>query len=142
MTKMIAVCEFENTEKVYEYLCDIPEGAILEDLKYAVTLSDARAEDAEIIKTKRLLTRLKVVFIRKIKPIVDQTYAGELNRVVLVFGMNDFVEHAIRRQKIQVLRTNLERRLAEMSIFDKIKSLGVTDNEILAMASDLKDLMK
>lgn len=142
MTKMIAICEFEKMEKPYEYLCDIPEGAVLEDLKYAVTLSDACADDASILKTKRLLTRLQVVYVRSFKPITEQVYSGELNRVVLVFGMSDFVEHAIRKQQIRTLKANLETRIAEMSVFDKIRSLNITDENILSMAMQLKALLE
>lgn len=125
MTQMIAVCEFEAKEdtKSYEYLCDIPEGTNLDELKYAVTLRQACAADAALVKTKRLLSRLQVVYVREFKSLAQQDYIGDLHRLVLVFGLSDFVEHAVRRQKISTLKANLERRLQDMSIFDKIKSL-------------------
>ena len=141
MQKLIAICEFHNSEKQYEYLCELPDGAILENYKYAVSLQQAHAEDANILKTKRLLGRLQVLFIREFKPISDQHYSGELQRLVFVFGMDDFVQHAIRRQQIATLKANLERRLADLSIFDKIKSLGITDSEITSMAEELKKLL-
>jgi len=140
--KLIAVCEFGKSENQYEYLCELPDDAILENYKYAVTLSDACEEDAGIAKTKRLITRLQVVFIREFRPLIEQHYYGDLKRLVLAFGMDEFVAHAIQKQKIATLKANLERRLAEMSIFEKIKSLNISDEETLGMATELKRLMQ
>lgn len=141
MQKLIAACEFEKAEKQYEYLVELPDDAILENYKYGVTLSQACEDDASIAHTKRLITRLQVVYIREFRPFTERHYAGELQRLVIAFGMDEFIQHAIQKQKIVVLKANLERRLAEMSIFEKIKSLGVIDPDITTMAEELKKLM-
>jgi len=140
MTKMIAVCEFSSSDKQYEYICEVPDNAILEDLKFAVTYRSV-GEAVKPTHSKARLQNMDVVFIREIKPIIDQVYAGELVRLVLVFSLNEVIEHAIRKQKISTLKANLERRLAEMSVFEKIKSLGITDEGITQMAEELKKLL-
>lgn len=146
MQKLIAVCEFpnskgESTNRQYEYLVELPDDANREHFKYAVTLDGACEEDATILHTKRLIGRLQVVFIREFREITNQLYAGELNRLVLAFGMDEFIEHAVRRQQISTLRANLERRLADLSVFEKIKAFGIKDDEINSMAEQLKKLM-
>lgn len=141
MQKLIAMCEFPSADKQYEYYCELPDDAVLDNCKFAVSLQNAHAEDANILKTKRLLPRLQVLFIREFKPLTERQYAGELQRLVLVFSMEEFIQHAMKKQQIAVLKSNLERRIADMSIFEKIKSLGITDPDITEMATQLKNLL-
>lgn len=140
MTKMIAVCEFASSEKQYEYLCDIPDGVPLEEMRYAVTYRTT-GENVKLATTKSRLSNMDVVFVRELRPITDQISAGELIRLVLVFRLNDVIEAALRKQQIATLKANLERRLAEMSIFDKIRSLNITDEVTTKMAEELKKLL-
>lgn len=148
MTKMIAVCEFRgstaNTTKCYEYLCEVPEGDgtwDLADYRFAVTYKYNFYDEPNHLGTKESLDNLDVVFVRGFKPLKDQRYDGELKRVVLLFTLKDFVAYAFKRKQIYNLREALEKRVAEMNIFDKIKSLGVSDPEITSMAEELKNLM-
>ena len=147
--KLIAVCKFSRdaqqeglkTGRTYEYLAELPDDANLEELKYAVTCQRVNDGDINVNHGLSTLPRFNVVYITEFKPVSDQLYAGELERLVLCFGMTEFIEHAIRKQKIRTLKANLERRLEEMSIFDKIKSLGVKDEVTTSMAEELKKLL-
>lgn len=143
MRKLIAVCEFATSTKQYEYLCEVADDANLDELKFAVTLNNFQVTDKFFPQylNKSTLEKLAVVFVREFKPIVDQMYAGGLKRVVLAFGIREFVEHSQKLQKIEALKTNLERRLNELSVFDKIKSLGSVDPTLTQLADELKKLI-
>lgn len=144
--KLIAVCEFQNSTKQYEYICEVPEDATLQDLKYKFAVTARLDAEGKLVSvgmeiTKSHLELLDIVFIREFKPITDQLYAGTLRRLVHVFGVNDFVEHVRRRKQIDNLKRNLERRLEDLSIFDKIKSLGSTDPTLTSLAEELRKLI-
>lgn len=139
--KLIAVCEYSGNDKTYEYLCELPDNANFDDYKYAVT---ATVSDnwTGAFNTKSKLNSLSVLYVREIKPITDQNYAGDLQRLVMVFTLKDFLEHARTKEKIRNLRFALEKKVAEMSIFEKIAALGVKDPTITEMADELKKLME
>lgn len=145
--KMIAVCEFRsssvNTPRTYNYLCEVPDNANLEDYKFAVTCKlNGEEKQLSYRGTKQTLDCLDVVFIREFLPIESFADTSDLRRLVLVFSMKEFVEFAVRKAKISNLRQELEHRMATMSIFEKVKAFGVSDPTILSMAHELETLMK
>lgn len=139
MKELIAVVEFAGCDKQYEYLAHVADNASLEELKFAVTLPNSYGADNP---NKSMLNSLKIVFIRKFKELSEKSSPAELQRVVLCFSVEEFVAYANKRKKIAALRETLERRVSEMSIFEKIAALGVKDPTITSMAAELKNLME